>query len=254
LPDLLQSVAKRLLAKFGIGIFRIRGRYDEDGLQTVHTGRFSADSAFAAAYARGVRASNGVDPGFRWRVHVALWAARTSLRVGGDFVECGVNTGFISSAIMHNLRWESLERKFYLIDTFAGPVLTQYSEMEVETQRLAIAKQALDAGAYITDMERVRANFAEWSNAVIVRGSVPEILGSLRLGAIAFLHIDMNCAFPESAALEFFWNHMSPGAMILLDDYAYFGHDCQRAAIDQFASGVGTDILALPTGQGLIVR
>jgi len=39
-----------------------------------------------------------------------------------------------------------------------------------------------------------------------------------------------------------------------LDDYAYFGHDCQREAIDASAQAKGVQVLSLPTGQGLIVR
>ena len=81
-------------------MFRTSSRYCEDGLATVHNDRFRQTPAFAAAYERGLQAAHGVDPKFAWRVHVALWAARAALHVAGDFVECGVNAGFISSAIM----------------------------------------------------------------------------------------------------------------------------------------------------------
>lgn len=201
-----------------------------------------------------MQASLGVDPGFEWRVHVACWAAQTALHVEGDFVECGVNAGFVSSAIMEKVRWNSLAKRFYLIDTFTGPVLGQYSREEVQQQRLSLAKQAIEAGAYVTDMGRIRSNFAEWPNAIIVQGSVPEVLDQVEFGAVAFLHIDMNCAFPERSALEFFWERLSPGAIILFDDYTYFGHDCQRIAIDAVARARGAEILSLPTGQGLIIR
>jgi hypothetical protein len=93
----------------------------EDGLFTIHNDHFRRDRTFKEAYSRGQKASNGVDPGLEWRVHVALWAAATSLHTPGDFVECGVNAGFISSAIMHRLQWNTLNRRFYLIDTFRGP-------------------------------------------------------------------------------------------------------------------------------------
>lgn len=158
---LLKSVVKEIAAKFGIGIFRLPGRYAQDGLITIHSDHFRADPGFRAAYDRGLLASSGFDPGFEWRVHIALWAARTALRVDGDFAECGVNAGFISSAIMENLRWNTIARRFYLIDTFAGPVLTQYSQQEVGRGRLALARKAIEAGAYVTDMDHVRANFAE---------------------------------------------------------------------------------------------
>jgi hypothetical protein len=250
----IKALLKALSAKAGIGIFNTRGRYAQDGFFTVHSDRFRGDPAFRTAYQRGVEASQGVDPGFEWRVHIALWAARTSLRAEGDFVECGVNAGFISSAIMEALEWDTLERRFYLIDTFAGPVLTQFSAEEIQKDRLGFAKRALQAGAYVIDIERIRANFSEWRNAIVVQGAVPEILKTVDFGAVAFLHIDMNCALPERMALEFFWDRLSPGAVVLLDDYAHYGHECQRDAIDAAARARGAGVLSLPTGQGLIVK
>jgi hypothetical protein len=250
----MKAWIKSLCARAGFAVFRTRGRYAEDGLYTWHSDQFRRDPAFRAAYQRGVQAGRGVDPGFEWRVHIALWAARTGLRVAGDFVECGVNAGFLSSAIMAGLQWNTTGRRFYLIDTFAGPVLSQFSHGEVEKQRLEIARDAMAAGAYVTDIERVRANFAEWREAIVVQGAVPEVLAAVDIPAVAFLHIDMNCALPERLALEWFWERLSPGAVVLLDDYAYYGHECQRAAIDQTARARGAGVLSLPTGQGLIIR
>jgi hypothetical protein len=165
-----------------------------------------------------------------------------------------VNAGFLSSAIMQRLQWNAVGRNYYLIDTFAGPVLTQYSPEEEEMQRVVIASNALQAGAYVTDMDRIRQNFAEWPTAIIIRGAVPQVLESVDFGAVAFLHIDMNCTLPERSALEFFWDRLSPGAVVLFDDYAYYGHDCQREAIDAVAKAKGVEVLSLPTGQGLIIR
>ena len=251
---MIKTLIKGLFEKVGLGIFHLRGRYAQDGLFTVHSDHFRDDPAFRAAYRRGVQASHGLDSAFEWRVHVALWAARTGLRVEGDFVECGVNAGFVSSAIMTSCNWKALDRRFYLIDTFAGPVLFQYSREEVRKERATLARRALEAGAYVTDLDRIRRNFAEWPNAVIVQGAVPEILDRVSFSTVAFLHIDMNCALPERTALEFFWDRLSTGAIVLLDDYGYYGHECQRDAIDAVARAKGAEVLSLPTGQGLIMR
>jgi hypothetical protein len=248
------SRVKSLLAKAGVGVYRLRNHHVQDGLSTVHPAQFQRDPEFRAAYNRGIQASQGVDPQFEWRVHTALWAAESALHVSGDFVECGVNAGFISSAIMKRLGWNTVARRFYLIDTFAGPVLSQFSGEEVLKKRLTIAEDAIRAGAYVTDLERIRANFAEWPNALPVQGAVPEILLSLEVETVAFLHIDMNCALPERAALEFFWDRLSPGAVVLLDDYSYRGHECQREAIDEATRARDARVLSLPTGQGLIIR
>jgi len=251
---LLKRKLKGLLRRAGYELFRTRGRYAEDGLLTIHNDHFRSDPRFRSAYERGIQASAEVDPHFEWRTHVALWAARTALRVPGDFVECGVNAGFISSAIMHGLSWGQTGRRFYLIDTFAGPDLRQFSGAEIQRGRLRIAQDALAAGAYVTDIERIEQNFAEWSNVEVVRGLVPDVLAGVSFGPVAFLHLDLNCALPEREALQFFWNRITPGGIVLLDDYAYYGHDSQTEAVDQFAAAVETEVLSLPTGQGLIVR
>ncbi len=215
---------------------------------------FGTTPEFQAAYRRGLRAADGVDPGFAWRVHVALWAAKTALHVSGDFVECGVNAGFVSSAIMQALDWNATGRRFFLVDTWAGPPLDQYDASEVAAGRRQVAQAAMAAGAYVADIERVRRNFAEWPGAVIVQGAVPDVLPQIPSAQIAFLHLDMNAARPEQAALAYLWPRLPPGAVVLLDDYAYHGFEEQARAIDAVAEQVGASVLALPTGQGLIVK
>ncbi len=79
---------------------------------------------------------------------------------------------------------------------------------------------------------------------------MPDVLPALEIDDVAFLHIDLNCAYPERAALEYFWNRLSPSAIVLLDDYAWFGHNSQKQAIDDVARSLGIEVLSLPTGQG----
>ena len=245
---------KRGLQKLGYSLMKTRGRYSADGFSTVHQPRFLQSPLFGAAYRRGVEASLGVDPGFEWRVHTALWAAERALQTDGDFIECGVNAGFISSAIMSYLRWESVGRDFYLIDTFSGPDLDQYSETEAGAGRVEVAQAALASGSYVVDLDRVRANYRQWPRAIVVPGTVPQVLASVPAQRAAFVHIDLNCAAPEAAALEYFWSRLSQGGLILLDDYAYANCEHQGELLDQTAHRLGTSILALPTGQGLLLK
>ena len=243
-----------LAARRGYVVFNTRSEsgYARDGLFTSHNDSFRHGAFFQAAYSRGVQAGSGFDPRMEWRVHVALWAAEQCARVAGDFVECGVNAGFVSSAIMHSLRWDRLDKVFHLIDTFYGPLLGQFSEEENKPRKAV--EDAIARGAYVTDMRRVRANYAEWPRVQVIQGVVPDVLASLNITRVAFLHIDMNCAYPERAALEHFWDLLSPGAMVLFDDYAYDGNDYARGLLDSASMGLGARILSLPTGQGLVVK
>ena len=251
---MLKAISKKIAAAFGIGLVDIRKNYAQDGLFSIHNASFRHNPRFHSAYTRGLEASLGIDPHFEWRVHIALWSAARALSVPGDFVECGVNAGFISSAIMNYLDWDSKHRKFYLVDTFTGPMTEQFSADEIASGRLKITQSAMAAGAYVTDVERVRSNFSEWKDAVVVQGAIPEVLASLTIPQVAFLHIDMNCAAPELAALEFFWPRLSQGGVVLLDDYGHSGYESQSKALDVLINRLKAEVLVLPTGQGLVVK
>jgi len=254
-----RSIA-RVLRKLGYVLVRsdfsleMESLYAADGLVSRHNSDFRHDPDFVRAYDRGLKAAQGVDPKHHWRVHTALWAAGLGLNTQGDFIECGVNAGFMSSAIMEAYDWNSTGRQFFLVDTFAGPPMSQFTEDEVENGLQAQAQDAIDRGAYVHDLQRIRSNFAEWSHAKMVVGIVPDILHEIHSGAIAFLHLDLNAANPERAALEFFWHRLSNGAVVLLDDYAYMGYQAQKKAIDSLGKQLGFHTLSLPTGQGLIIK
>ncbi len=83
---------------------------------------------------------------------------------------------------------------------------------------------------------------------------MPEILEQVNTDKVAYLSIDMNCAEPEIAAAEFFWDKLAPSTPVLLDDYGWAKHIEQKRAFDQFAIRKGIEILSLPTGQGLFFK
>ncbi|AGB20792.1 Macrocin-O-methyltransferase (TylF) [Mycobacterium sp. JS623] len=229
--------------------------YSDDALICFNSHAFVNDPAFRRAYQRGVQALGGKDfYHWEWRVHVGLWAAASASQLDGDFVECGASYGFLSSAVMEYLDWDRLGKTFYLLDTFDGMDARFVTPGEREAGALTKSKAALDFGIYASSVESVRANFQEWRNQRIIAGTVPETLEEVHADAVAFLHIDMNCAPPEVAALRHFWPRLSPGAFVLLDDYANRGRDEQRIAIDSLACELGVPVCALPTGQGLIIK
>jgi len=90
--------------------------------------------------------------------------------------------------------------------------------------------------------------------AILVRGKVPDTLAGAGVGRACYLSIDMNLVAPEIAAIEFFWDKLVPGAPVVLDDYGWAPHRPQKDAMDAFAATKDVPILALPTGQGLIIK
>jgi hypothetical protein len=90
--------------------------------------------------------------------------------------------------------------------------------------------------------------------AQIIKGTVPETLPECTAEKICYLSIDMNCAGPEIAAANYFWDKLVAGAVIVLDDYGFMGHEEQQKAFDAFAKEKKVQILQLPTGQGIIFK
>jgi hypothetical protein len=264
----------RVLARLaGLKISRLKGCYNEDGLFTNHNDSFRNRADFRAAYGRALQTLikdpldetakakysqwNGsyIPRTFgQWRVHIALWCASTSAKLNGDFVECGVFVGFISSAIMKYIDWNRQGKMFFLIDTFEGPDLNQFNKNEIIRGRKEETERVRKIGGHNYSYETVKRNFQEWKNLKLIKGLVPDILKECPAEKVAYLHIDMNCAFPEISALRFFWDKMVPGGIVLLDDYAFSGFEEQHNAMNDLAEELSFSIASLPTGQGLIIK
>lgn len=224
--------------------------YNADGLATVHNCDFTSDPKFAEAYRLGsqtMTAFAGID--IRWRTYICCWAAHHAKLLGGDFVECGVNTGAFSRAVMHYIDFHAMpDRRFYLLDTYDGIPDEQISAEE--------RTRGIDGyGRFYPDCyAQVRDTFASFANVRIVRGRVPDTLSQIDSQQVSYVSMDMNIAVPELAAGDFLWPRMTPGAIMVLDDYGWRPHIAQKHAWDQFAAARGSRVLALPTGQGLLIK
>jgi len=196
--------------------------------------------------------SKSESPDIRWRLQTVLWAAKAiacrleTLSRPGVFVECGTGLGFNASALCRYLEWNELGHRILLIDTFLPFTPDKNGEQ-------LIANPISDK--YATSEKEVRIQLQEFERVEIVKGRVPEILGELENGIkVDFLHIDMNSASAEIAAIEYFWPRLNEGAIVVLDDFAWHDRIDQGEAFDIWSRKLHTPILTLGTGQGLILK
>jgi hypothetical protein len=226
--------------------------FNADGLATVHAAGFLSDPRFADAYAAGANTGHRIAAPqklhIEWRVYVCCWAARHAAHLDGDFVECGVGTGIVSLAVCRYVRFEALARRFWLFDTYGGIPEAQALPEELELARSKNRRH------YFDSYDLVARNFSDYPNVRLVKGHVPESLAQADLRRIAYLHIDMNIAYPEVEASRALWDRVVPGGVIIYDDYAAPAHGAQKQALDAFAAERSVDILSLPTGQGLLLK
>jgi O-methyltransferase len=231
--------------------------YDHDGMRLYGKNTEAiSDPAFREAYSRGMNSGHKISraPGsnddihIEWRAHICCWAAWHAKQLKGDFVECGVNTGIMSITVCNFIDFNSLDKSFYLFDTFRGIPEEQMLPSERE------ARIAESSSYYEECFDLARKNFSPFPRAVLVRGLVPDTLSTVPIKDVCYLHLDMNIAFPEIAAIKHFWPKLVTGAPVLLDDYGFVNYPEQKHAMDEFAASKGARIASLPTGQGLLIK
>jgi O-methyltransferase len=227
--------------------------YSQDLLYTFHNADFIKDPLFLESYDLGKNTDNGTllkNYDIHWRVHVLCWAASHAMHLEGDFVDCGVHTGICARAVINYVDFKKSSKKYYLLDTFNG--LDKKYSTDWEMQRNTLMGYDNEDGEVL--FNGVKKTFEEF-NVSIIRGTVPDTLIQVDSDKISYLSIDMNCVAPEIAALEFFWEKMVSGGIIILDDYGYANStNDQKKAHDEFAHRKMVKILTLPTCQGLIIK
>lgn len=196
----------------------------------------------------------GGTPDIRWRIHVCLWAAECCLRIPGDFAEFGVSTGLLSTMIVRNTDFDNSGKKFYLFDTYEGiPV-----EMASESEKKGVAKMNKNMytgnAANTNIIDFVHKQFAPHPNVQTVQGMLPGSLDQVAFERLSYISIDLNITSAEMQTIEAIWDRITPGGIIVLDDYGLAGHEEQNDAWNAFAKRNDRSIMALPTGQGIMMR
>jgi predicted O-methyltransferase YrrM len=103
--------------------------------------------------------------------------------------------------------------------------------------------------------DRVRGKFQSYPQVRIFKGNIPEVFEGQSPRSIAYLHIDLNEAPAELAALESLFERVVPGGIIVLDDYEWSGpYRNQKLAEDPWFDARRHKVFPLPTGQGLVIK
>lgn len=186
-------------------------------------------------------------PNWHWNLQTALWAAQQALPVEGDFVELGVFRGHTSLFVAEYLDFANQPRTWRLYDTFDGIPDDQLDPGWAEKN-----ERAYRSGTF--SFEEVRDRFAHIPNMRVIRGRVPEVLNDDGPERIAFLHVDLNNATAEIAALDLLFDRISPGGVVVFDDYCWEPSRAQHEAEKAWFAARGLHVLPLPTGQGVFIK
>lgn len=179
-----------------------------------------------------------------WRKHSLLWAVRNALEIEGDFVECGVDYGFGVDVISDYIEFGSVEKTWYLYDTYSG-----------------VPDEQLDKGFVgshdemtVNQYSEVCGKFSHFKNITPVKGMLPGILNEVVPEKIAFLHIDLNNARGELETFFELYPRVVIGGYIIFDDYGAFLFAKQHLSERSVFNAMNLPVLELPTGQAIIIK
>lgn len=167
---------------------------------------------------------------------VRLWDLVQSVAaVPGAVVEIGVyrgGSGFVIAS--------ATAKPVYLCDTFCGTPDCALHELDDHRP-----------GNWLeTSVTDVRHLFANMPHVVVEQGIAPAALP----GEIAFAHIDVDMYQWTLACAEAIWLRMSPGGVLVCDDYEAKTARGAKAAIDEWLATVDDVEHEVGVGSQLVIR
>jgi O-methyltransferase len=156
--------------------------------------------------------------------------------VSGDYAEVGVYKGTTAKLICE----AKGDKHLHLFDTFDG--LPSKTDIDVR----------FTENMFVASVEAVRKRLAKYDNVHIYQGLFPETASPIKDRRFAFVHIDVDIYQSTKDCLEFFYERMTPGGVILSHDYPSSAG--VKKAFDDFLVDKQENIINLPLSQGMIVK
>jgi len=178
--------------------------------------------------------------------------------IPGDIVECGVwRGGSMQAAALALLDAGVTDRELHLFDTFEGmpPPIERDRRHDGRPAAELLASQDRNAKVWaVATLDDVRAGMLELGypaerihfHCGLVQDTVPAEAPE----RIAILRLDTDWYESTRHELENLYDRVSPGGVLILDDYGHW--DGSRQAVDEFLERTGEPLLLPPTATGRI--
>jgi len=173
---------------------------------------------------------------------------RRVLDVPGAIIECGVFKGasFVTLATLRELLDPTPNRRLVGFDTFAEFPLTNFEPDVVK--RDAFVREAGSRSITRDELNAVLERKGLAANVQLVAGNIletlPKFVDANPELKVALLNLDTDIYEPARVILEQLWPRMSPGGVVMLDDYGVF--EGETKAVDEYFAGQSITIEELP--------
>jgi hypothetical protein len=194
------------------------------------------------------------------KVYALIQAVRyvTRHRIPGDVVECGVwRGGSMQAAARTLLAMNDTSRDLHLFDTFEGMPAPSERDVRRSDERTAeelLAEEERERSLVwaVATLEDVREGFAQIpypsERIHFVKGRVEDTIPGHAPERISILRLDTDWYESTRHELEHLYPRLSPGGVLMLDDYGYW--EGAREAVDEFLEQTGERLLLVRMASG----
>jgi hypothetical protein len=174
-----------------------------------------------------------------------LWQLlRLVENVKGDTAECGVFKAASSWLICCHNQKNSSDKIHHMFDSFEGLSLPN-----------DIDEQHWKKGDLAVPENIVIKNLKEFSEKITInKGWIPEKFSDYEERIFSFVHIDVDLYQPTKDSINFFYDRMSPGGIILCDDYGFTSCPGATKSIDEFLNDKPEKMISLADGGGFMIK
>jgi predicted O-methyltransferase YrrM len=137
----------------------------------------------------------------------------------GEIAEIGVYKGGTGKLIARSCP----DKEVHLFDTFSGMPKTDASE-----------DHHAEGDFFDTSLESVQEFLKECTNVVFHPGFFPDTADAVRDRQFCFVYIDVDIYQSVKDSLEFFYDKLVQGGIIVIDDYEFVVCPGVKKAIDEF--------------------
>jgi O-methyltransferase len=176
----------------------------------------------------------------RDRLYVLRSLARQATRCAGEFWECGVYKGGTAMLLKQVLTEGGAARPLRLFDTFEGLPEADPSRDFHRRGEFGDTSQSEVAARVGGDPVRFHP------------GRIPATFAGLPDVRIALAHVDVDLYESVRDCCEFIYPRLSPGGVMVFDDYGTRFTPGARKAVDEFFQDKPEVALVLGTGQAVV--
>jgi O-methyltransferase len=194
------------------------------------------------------------------KMYALIQAVRyvTRHRISGDVVECGVWRGGSMQAVARTLiAAGDTSRDLHLFDTYEGMPPPTDKDLRRSDDRsaeeLLAAESREDSKVWaVATLEDVKDGFTQLpyppERVHFVKGKVEDTIPAHAPERISILRLDTDWYESTRHELEHLYPRLSPGGVLLLDDYGYW--EGAREAVDEFLEQSGERLLLMRMASG----